>query len=185
MLPTNLCLRYFCLIQYVPPNDSFHVSLGIDSGLRVTYPPVRTYNHPSAQSGFSFPGRQKDPKQTITTYSQRITVRNSRQTAVPILRVLDHIPVSNHSSIKVNLISPKGLRNLASKKEADTATDEKRAQQESWVNLQRGVNARWAPPEIGGEGAIEWVCTVGAGGDVELQFEWAISAPVGTVWSTQ
>ncbi|CAE6494150.1 unnamed protein product [Rhizoctonia solani] len=165
-------------IQHVPPSDSFHLSLGTDPTLRVAYAPVRTHKRARSQTGFAFPGRPKQPKQEATKYSQLILIRNTRPTAVPTLHILDHVPVSNDSTIKVNVTSPQGLRENNRPTEDDT--DEK--QHDAWVHPQKGVKARWAPPNIGGEGAIEWVCAINAGEEIELKLGWEINAPEGTKW---
>ncbi|CAE6456857.1 unnamed protein product, partial [Rhizoctonia solani] len=92
-------------IQHVPPNDSFQLSLGTDPTLRVTYAPVRTHKRTNSESGFNFPGRQRQPKQLTTKYSQQITIRNTRPIMVPALHILDHVPVSNLETLKVNVVS--------------------------------------------------------------------------------
>lgn len=107
-------------IQHIPPSDSFHLSLGTDPTLRVAYAPVRTHKRTQSQPGFAFPGRPKQPKQEITKYSQLITIRNARPMVVPTLHILDHVPVSNDSTVKVNITSPQGLRENNRPTEDDT-----------------------------------------------------------------
>ncbi|CAE6440889.1 unnamed protein product [Rhizoctonia solani] len=157
-------------IGHIPPGDSFQLPLGTDPTLRVAYAPIHTHKWIHAQSGFTFPGLQKQPKQETTKYSQLITIRNNRPTAVTALNILDHVPVSNDSTIKVNVTSPQGLR--GNNKPVEDDTNEQ--QREGWVFPQKGVQARWAPPSIGGEGAIEWMCTIDAGEGLELKLGWEI-----------
>ncbi|KAH7344652.1 hypothetical protein B0J17DRAFT_712306 [Rhizoctonia solani] len=157
-------------IQHVPPNDSFQLSLGTDPTLRMTYIPLRTHKGTHSQPRFTFPGRQRQPKQITTEYSQHITTRNTRPTAVSALHILDHVPVSGDSTIKVDVTSPQGLREGGRPTE-DGSTEK---QHKEWVRPQKGVQARWAPPEIGGEGAIEWVCSVDAREEMELKLEWEV-----------
>ncbi|CAE6449401.1 unnamed protein product [Rhizoctonia solani] len=171
-------VRSDVLLKHVPPNDSFQLSLGTDPTLRVTYAPLRDHKQKHSQPRFSFPGRQKQPKQTTTKYSQHITIRNTRLVEVSALRILDHVPVSSDSAIKVNVTSPQGLRG----EDRPTEDNISEKQYETWVRPQKGVRARWAPPDIGGEGAIEWVCSVDARGELELKLEWEVSAAAGTVW---
>ncbi|CUA67725.1 hypothetical protein RSOLAG22IIIB_13544 [Rhizoctonia solani] len=168
-------------IQHVPPSDSFQLSLGVDPALRVTYPLVHTHKRTRSQSGFTFPGRQKQPKQETTTYSQQITIRNTRPTAVLALYILDHVPVSNDSTVRVNLTSPQGLRPNNRPAEED-ATAEKQDGSEAWIRPQQGVRARWASSDIGGEGAIEWLCAIVAGDEMELKLGWEVNVPEGTSW---
>ncbi|CAE6433400.1 hypothetical protein ACGC1H_001521 [Rhizoctonia solani] len=167
-------------IQHVPPSDSFQLSLGIDPALRVTYPLVNTHKRTRSQTGFNFPGRQKQPKQATTKYSQQVTIRNTRATAVQDLHILDHVPVSNDSTVKVNVTSPQGLRENNRPTEDETTEKEKR--DEKWAHPQKGVRARWAPPDMGGEGAIEWVCAIGAGEELELKLGWEVSASEEVEW---
>ncbi|CUA74511.1 Protein F37C4,5 [Caenorhabditis elegans] [Rhizoctonia solani] len=168
-------------IQHVPPSDPFQLSLGVDPALRVTYPLVRTHKRMRSQSGFTFPGRQKQPKQETTKYSQQIAIQNTRPTAVLALYVLDHVPVSNDSTVRVNLTSPQGLRPNNRPAEEDT-TAEKQDGSDAWIRPQQGARARWAPTDIGGEGAIEWLCAIGAGDEMELKLGWEINVPEGTSW---
>ncbi|KAF8592965.1 hypothetical protein BDV93DRAFT_612393, partial [Ceratobasidium sp. AG-I] len=94
-------------IEHVAPNDSFKASLGTDPALRVSYPSVRTLKRTTIQSSFAF--LAKDTRQSVAAHSQRITVRNSRPSSVSALRVLDHVPVSTDSRLKVNVFLPNGL----------------------------------------------------------------------------
>ncbi|CEL57949.1 Protein F37C4,5 OS=Caenorhabditis elegans GN=F37C4.5 PE=1 SV=3 [Rhizoctonia solani AG-1 IB] len=167
-------------IQHVLPNDSFQLSLGTDPTLRVTYAPIQTHNRTTSESGFNFPGRQKQPKQVITKFSQQISIRNTRPTVVPALHILDHIPVSNLETLKVVVTSPQGLR------ENHRPTDDTtvKRQDEGWVRPQRGVRARWAPLDMAGEGTIQWLCALGVGEELELKLGWEVSAPEGTEWKS-
>jgi len=168
-------------IEHVAPSDSFKTSLGTDSALRVTYPSARTLNRTTNQSGFSFLG--KDSKQSVAAHSQRITVRNSRPAAVTELRILDHVPVSTDASIKVNVLSPNGLgplEGVASPGNEDP--DESKRKDRAWTNVKKGVKARWANLDVGGDGAVEWVCEIQPNEEAELELSWEVSAPVGKKW---
>ncbi|KAF8605074.1 hypothetical protein BDV93DRAFT_491256 [Ceratobasidium sp. AG-I] len=170
-------------IEHVAPNDSFKTSLGTDSALRVSYPSVRTLKRITTQSSFAF--LAKDTRQSVAAHSQRITVRNSRPTSVSALRVLDHVPVSTEFRLKVNVLSPNGLGPAV-----DVASPEKESPEQSknkerpWVNVRKGVKARWAAPDVGGEGAIEWMCEIAPTEEIELELSWEVSAPVGERWQT-
>ncbi|KAF8741852.1 hypothetical protein RHS02_03980, partial [Rhizoctonia solani] len=164
----------------VPTNDSFQLSLGTDPTLRVTYVPVQTHKHTTSEPGFNFPGRQKQAKQIITKYSQQINIRNTRSTVVPALHIIDHVPVSNLETLKVKVVSPQGLRENHRPTESGGA----QSRGEVWVRPQRGVRAQWAPPDVAGEGAIQWLCAIGAGEEVELKLGWEVSAPEWTEWQS-
>ncbi|KAG8717185.1 hypothetical protein FRC08_008015 [Ceratobasidium sp. 394] len=165
-------------IEHVAPNDSFKTSLGTDSALRVTYPPLRTLNRTTNQSSF-FSG--KDSKQSVVAHSQRITVRNSRPSTVSGLRILDHVPVSTDARIKVNVLSPGGLGPVVDESEVPDANKNK---DRPWMNVQKGVKARWADLDVGGEGTLEWACEMQPNEELELELTWEVSAPAGQKWQT-
>ncbi|KAG9104890.1 hypothetical protein FRC06_006715 [Ceratobasidium sp. 370] len=166
-------------IEHVAPNESFKASLGVDSALRISYPPVRTLNRTTTQSGFAF--LSKDTRQSVATHSQRISIRNSRPGRVSALRVLDHVPVSTDALLKVNVLSPNvgtvtGVVGTGGDKSEEIKKDR------PWMDVQKGVKARWANSDVGGEGAVEWVCDIAASEEIELELAWEISAPVGKTW---
>lgn len=170
-------IKFIRAVQHVPPNAAFKLPLGTDPALRVTYAPTRTFNRTITQSGFFFPGWQKNPALNVKTYSQHITVRNSRATAVSTVHVLDHVPVSDDATIKVNITSPQGLA-------GPSEDGGKRKAQQLWVNLSEGIRVRWAPADAGGDGLVQWACAIGAGQEVELELGWEVSTPVRTYWET-
>ncbi|CUA68737.1 putative transcriptional regulatory protein C1683,13c [Schizosaccharomyces pombe 972h-] [Rhizoctonia solani] len=131
-------------IEHVSPNESFKTSLGVDSSLRVTYPAAKTLNRKTAQSGFLFMAKEE---QLVSAQSQRITIRNTCLASITV-RVLDHVPVSTDAGLKVNLLSPNGLEATASSNENTTEGKQK---ENPWKDVQKGVKARWAPLEAGGE----------------------------------
>ncbi|KAH7344168.1 hypothetical protein B0J17DRAFT_645558 [Rhizoctonia solani] len=154
-------------IQFVSPNESFETPLGVDSALRVTYPPATVLNR-TLQPGIAFVSK----KHTVRSQSQRITIRNTRLTPVSSLRVLDHVPVSTDAHIKVTLVSPQRLEPIVAGKE------------HPWTNIQNGVKARWALRPVGGEGIVEWDCNIAPTDEVELELGWEVSAPVDKFWKT-
>ncbi|KAG8695964.1 hypothetical protein FRC11_001067 [Ceratobasidium sp. 423] len=168
-------------IEHVPPNDSFKTSLGVDSSLRVTYPSAKTLNRTATHSGFSFIGREK---QSISAQSQRITIRNSRLTSVSDLRIIDHLPVSTDARLKVNVITPSGLDTHHAPGSPTSPTSEGKSKDKEllWTNVRKGVKARWAPLDVGGEGTVEWRCEIGPSEEVELELAWEVSVPVGQKW---
>jgi hypothetical protein len=164
--------------QHVAPNDTFKTSLGTDSALRVTYPSARTLNRTTTQSSFAF--LAKDARQSVAAHSQRITLRNSRPASVSALRVIDHVPVSTDATIKVNVLSPNGLGPIGG---VALPGNEPLDKDRPWTNVQKGVKARWANLDVGGEGAVEWVCDIQPNEEVELELSWEVSAPVGQTWT--
>ncbi|KAB5591411.1 hypothetical protein CTheo_5165 [Ceratobasidium theobromae] len=161
-------------IVHVSPNDSFKTSLGSDSAIHITYPSAKTLNRQTAQSSFSLLSKEK---QTVSAQSQRIIIRNSRLASVSALRVLDHVPVSTDARIKVNMIAPTGLDAVAA-----PGSSEDEVKEQPWVNVRKGVRARWAPLAAGGEGTVEWRCEVAPTEAIELELAWEVSAPLGQQW---
>lgn len=167
-------------IEHVMPNDSFEIALGTDAALRVTYPSIRTLNSFTPQSAFAF--LNKSTKQNITTYSQRIAIRNSRATSISGLRVIDHVPTSTDTVVKVNMLAPVGLGPAVLP--ASEVPEDKSNKEREWIQVQRGVKARWAPMDVGGEGTVEWACDLDASNEIELELSWEVSVPVGQKWVT-
>ncbi|KAG8783180.1 hypothetical protein FRC12_020013 [Ceratobasidium sp. 428] len=168
-------------IEHVAPNESFEAALGVDSALRVSYHPVRTLKRTTTQSGFAF--LAKDTRQSIATHSQRITIRNSRPGSVSAVRIFDHIPISTDALLKVNVLSPIGLGAAIGTTGANgDGPEENRKKDRPWTNVQKGVKARWANLDVGGEGTVEWDCNLAESEETELELVWEISAPVGKVW---
>ncbi|CAE6436909.1 unnamed protein product, partial [Rhizoctonia solani] len=166
-------------IEYVSPNESFKTSLGVDSSLRVTYPAAKTLNRTATQSGFAFMAREK---QSVSAQSQRITIRNSRPASVSV-RVLDHVPVSTDARIKVNVLTPNGLDiATAPTSPSGEGLDDGRRKENAWKDVQKGVKARWAALEAGGEGTVEWSCDIAPSNETELELAWEVSAPAGQSW---
>ncbi|KAF8605077.1 hypothetical protein BDV93DRAFT_470981 [Ceratobasidium sp. AG-I] len=171
-------------IEHVAPNDSFKASLGTDPALRVSYPSARTLKRTATQSGFSSL-LSKDTRQSVAAHSQRITVRNSRPTSVSALRVLDHIPVSTDARLKVNVLLPNGIGPAMDVAPlGDESLGQGKQKERPWVNVRNGVKARWATPDVGGDGAVEWMCEIAPTEEVELELSWEVSAPAGERWET-
>ncbi|KAJ1307059.1 hypothetical protein OPQ81_008038 [Rhizoctonia solani] len=166
-------------IEHVSPNESFKTSLGVDSALRVTYPASKTLNRTATQSGFAFMSKEK---QSISAQSQRITIRNTRQASVSV-RVLDHVPVSTDAHLKVNVLLPGGLEVAAGPTSpSGEGADNGKRKENPWKELQKGVKARWASLEAGGEGTVEWDCDIAPSDEVALELSWEVSAPAGQKW---
>ena len=135
-------------------------------------------------------------KMSVTSYEQKITVKNTRLTRLSRLLVKDQVPVSRDARVKVNVSEPKGLQGQGSAN----------GTQKGVGKLGKdGIVARWSSwkSEIGGEddleevedstkldadaaqGRMEWVCDVRPSATVDLVLSWEISAPVGVDWMKQ
>jgi len=156
----------------VSPGESFSTSLGIDPAIRVTY-------HPQQKKTKSNSGSMLGGKSDVTSFTQRITVKNTRSTTVSPLFIKNHIPTSENAEIKVNLLEPKIIGTAKDRRELRVAS---------------GITARWAFHDsdddnlYGGveeEGAIEWVCEIESGKTADLSLQWDVSAPAGQRWVTR
>ncbi|QRV91001.1 hypothetical protein RhiJN_19019 [Ceratobasidium sp. AG-Ba] len=166
-------------IEHVVPGGSFKISLGSDPNLRVTYPSVRTLNHTTPQPTF-LSRNKEDANKNITTYSQRITIRDPGSSAASQLHIFDQVPVSTDTIITVKVLVPPGLGPAVLP--ANDTTGKSNGKTRDWVQVRKGVKARWAPLEVGGEGVVEWVCDAGISEDTELELSWEVSAPVNERW---
>lgn len=101
---------------------------------------------------------------------------------MPGLRVIDHVPTSTDTVVKVNMLAPIGLGPAVLP--ASEVSEDKSNKEREWVQVQRGVKARWAPMDVGGEGTVEWACDLDASNEIELELSWEVSVPDGQKWVT-
>ena len=149
----------------VSPQESFSTSLGVDPALKVTY-------HSLQKKAKNSSGGLLASKIDVTSFVQRITIKNNRATAVSPLFIKDQIPVSEDADIKVNLLEPKELGIPKERREIVVTT---------------GARARWAFHEgeegkVEEEGVIEWVCEVETSKTLDLTVSWDVSGPTGQTW---
>jgi hypothetical protein len=141
----------------------------------VTYHPVVKK---VSQSGFY-------SKASNHIFSQRITVFNTKSTAVSDFKVIDQMPISEDAQITVKLISP-GLTIPEHFPPARGNNGDARAPPP--VKVSDGVVAQWEGADeqgfdmenLGKDGKFNWVCSVPAQGKVNLLLAWEVSAPVRT-----
>jgi len=174
-------------IPYVSPQDNFSCSVGVDPSVRITYPPVSKKARTQATGSFL-----NSSKQDVTLFTQRISLKNTRQSDVKLL-VRDLVPVSEEQKFRIALLEPKGLG------EAKTGEE---------VKLSADALCYWARKDwdtsdkstIGPNGAsktlhkssqndvpdgqIEWVVALGPGKSRELTLSWEMTAPQGEKWET-
>jgi hypothetical protein len=85
----------------------------------------------------------------------------------------------------VNVLSPDGLGPLEGvASPGNENPDESKRKDRPWTNVRKGVQARWANLDIGGEGVVEWVCEIQPNEEVQLELSWEVSAPAGQRWET-
>jgi len=145
----------------------FHCPLGIDPSIRVTYHPMIKM---SSESGFYNKSRTQ-------SFSQRISVQNTKTIAIEGLKITDHIPVSQDANISVNLISPALTLPITSTlKLTGKVTPPK-------VRVSEGIIAQWNGSDdpngdfsaLGGNGRIDWLCAIPAFGTVNLLLQWEVT----------
>ncbi|KAF7310474.1 hypothetical protein HMN09_00589800 [Mycena chlorophos] len=163
----------------VSPHESFDCPLGLDPSVRITYHPILKARKESA--GLAFLSN----KLVTHTFSQRITVHNTKTVALSRLKVVDQIPNSQDAQIEVKLVNP-ALTLLDGKSTLGGSGGTSRKPQ--LLSLGNGVSAQWDgadeanvdPESLGLEGKLNWVCEVPAQQKINLSLEWEVAAPVNT-----
>ncbi|KAJ3536370.1 hypothetical protein NMY22_g6066 [Coprinellus aureogranulatus] len=113
-------------------------------------------------------------KTTLTTFSQHITIHNTKSIAIEGLQVIDRIPVSQDSQVKVNLTTPLLNPNSIVPVEVTEGVTAK------WYTGEQGddnLNAAGASGYAGKDGQIAWMCDLASQKRVELSLAWEVSAP--------
>jgi hypothetical protein len=140
----------------------------LDPSVRVVYHPIRTK---ISQSGFYSRNR-------IQTFSQRITIHNTKSTPFSDFKVIDAVPVSESSQISVKLISP------ALVLPEPPAGDAERKPPLP-LHVGEGIVAQWEGADesgfdleaLGRDGKLNWVCSIPSQGKVNLLLSWEVVAP--------
>ncbi|THU91059.1 hypothetical protein K435DRAFT_759668 [Dendrothele bispora CBS 962.96] len=83
-------------VPLVSPMESFDCPLGYDPTVRVTYHEIR-----KKESTSGFYSKTKEH-----LFTQSMTIHNTKNVPIPVLKVVDQIPVSEVSGIEVRLINP-------------------------------------------------------------------------------
>lgn len=181
------------VIPDVSPQETFSCSLGVDRSIRVTYHPAKRVVRKT--------GGIMSSKSEVTTFSQRISIKNTRSRPLSRLIVKDQVPISQDSRLRVSLIQPSekdvGPPNLppsslpsGSISISKSSSSEASSSKTQLAQISKGVTARWAQKhEDGGgwggakgDGIIEWICSDVVGTlDVDLISE--VSAPQDEIWN--
>ncbi|KAK7040202.1 hypothetical protein VNI00_010008 [Paramarasmius palmivorus] len=83
-------------VPLVSPLEKFECALGVDPAARITYHPLQKH---TSTSGFY-------NKSIRRGYVQRLTVQNTKPNPIPLLKIVDHVPVPENSEIMVKLVQP-------------------------------------------------------------------------------
>lgn len=195
-------------MDLISPEESFTLALGyvhrtgnprfsrsphllytrLDPSIRLTHPPVLKKR---STSGLL-------TKTSLTSYTQRITIHNTKSVSIDDLKIVSRIPVSLDSQITVKLIEP--ALSLPAPAGTGSATGEKAPQ----VRVREGVIAEWYPganaglgecldekkadvfgddglgmsvEHLGKDGKIQWACKVEAKTKMELTLRFEVGVP--------
>ncbi|KAF8989095.1 mucoidy inhibitor A [Cyathus striatus] len=158
-------------IPHVSPQERFNCALGVDPSIRVIYHPR---DKKRSQSGFY-------TKSNNHIFEQRISLVNTKSCAVTNVKIIDHIPISEESTISVKLLSP-------ALPIADPTSDKKTIDMSKVIQVAKGVVAQWEKGDgnaevdkLGSDGKLSWNCSIPAQGKVNLVLSWEVAAPADKV----
>ena len=120
------------------------------------------------------------------TFSQRITIFNTKSSAINDFKVIDQMPVSEDDQIEVKLVNPSLVIPNPAATTRSINGGEVRAPPP--VKVSDGVIAQWEGADepgfdmesLGKDGKFNWVCSIPAQGKVNLLLAWEVSAPART-----
>ncbi|KAH6888800.1 hypothetical protein BKA70DRAFT_1442861 [Coprinopsis sp. MPI-PUGE-AT-0042] len=147
--------------------------------------------------------RLHDQTKQGAVVTQRVTIHNTKSSALAKLKVIDQIPISEEAGIVVKVISPVLPTTPSSSGHAKTTSDagqhskyliEGLSPLPNSVSIAQGIIAQWEGLEdvtIGdalgkdmssiADGKFAWVCTnIASQGKVNLLLQWEVSAPTTT-----
>lgn len=173
-------------VPSVSPQESFLCSLGVDPSVRITY-------HPQKKTTTTI-GNIMSGKSNVTTFRQRISIKNTRAASISRLVVQDRVPLSEDSRIKVVVLSPHekalGPATGPTSSNGGSIGAAGVVSQTLVAQVAKDIIARWAQKsdEKGGsggsrqDGILEWICT-DLLDTVELELVYEISAPLDLEWT--
>ncbi|KAK7064746.1 hypothetical protein R3P38DRAFT_2826223 [Favolaschia claudopus] len=165
-------------VPAVSPQENFDCPLGLDPSIRITYHPILKSR---TQSGFY-------NKTATHNFSQRITIHNTKSSAIDGLKVIDQVPISQDGQIEVRLVNPAlvlptegGFTSTANKRASTIVAKQPQAA----VNVAEGVMAQWDGADeasvdlevLGRDRKLNWIASVPAQGKISLALEWEVVAP--------
>jgi len=145
----------------------------IDPTIRITYHPR---NKKISQSGFF----SLSSKTTTHTFSQRLTIFNTKTSTADDVKIIDQLPVSEDSQVTVKWEQP-----ALTIPGAET-TSGTQLKVPAPLKVANGVTASWYGSEepgvdieaLGADGKFNWVCSIGAQAKINLTMQWEVTAPV-------
>lgn len=142
--------------------ETFTLSLGIDPAITVTYP--KPYIQRATAGLFS--------KENTAIYTRTVTLHNTRASAgkpVSVL-VLDQVPMSQDEKLRVEVLTPQGMRLGGGDVRAGAP------------GLETRDNRDWgsAAATLKKNGEMNWLVALNAGKAVKLTLEYGVAFPNGT-----
>ncbi|KDR77513.1 hypothetical protein GALMADRAFT_65991 [Galerina marginata CBS 339.88] len=157
-------------IPAVSPQESFECPLGIDPTVRLIYHPrVRKINRPSFT------------RRTCSyLFDQRITVTNTKATAVEGVKVQEQIPVSEDATIFVNVLSPALVLPRADKKGVFSIPEPVKVGGLATAQWDGAEEPDMDPSLLGKDGKFSWICSIPSQGKLTLLLSWEVVCPYGS-----
>lgn len=160
------------------PGESFDCALGLDPSIRITYHPL---SKKTSKSGFY-------TKTSVTSYTRRISVHNTKSITITDLLIVDQIPVSADEKIVVKLFTPP-LPTVPVNTGSTKAGEKSASNASAKVKVAQSVVAQWGDgtedaaaaddgtTAVGKDGKLSWVCDVPPQGKIGLALQWEVTAP--------
>ncbi|PPQ89432.1 hypothetical protein CVT25_012811 [Psilocybe cyanescens] len=157
----------FIATTHIPsasPQEIFDCPLGLDTSIRVTYHPREKK---LAKSGFY-------SKSLNQSFTQRITIFNTKSITIQNLKVIDRVPVSEDEKIEVKVLNP-----------ALSTTSTNNAPAKNSVQVANNVIAQWDGIEepgvdsnaIGKDGKLNWIVSIPPQKSVSLVLQFEVNYP--------
>ncbi|KAK6520252.1 hypothetical protein TWF506_000530 [Arthrobotrys conoides] len=146
-------------IPHCPPDDVISLSLGVDTGVHVSYAKPTLV---SSSQGFI-------SKENVTLYKRSIFIHNAKSQQLT-LTVLDQIPISEDERLRVNVVNPKGLRD---------GGDPVKTGAPGSTNLDSKWGAASAVMKTAGNGEITYTVKLEKGRSCKLPLEYEVKLPAG------
>ncbi|KDR73716.1 hypothetical protein GALMADRAFT_251524 [Galerina marginata CBS 339.88] len=160
-------------IPSTSPQGLVDCGLGLDSSVRVTYYPRE---EKSSVAGFY-------QKKVTQSFTQRITILNTKSTAIENLRVIEHVPISEDESVEVKLHKPPLTMPLSGAQITGVASLLNRVHEKGTEN----VTAEWAGVDeegvdqaaLGRDGKFNWLVSIPPQKSVALVAQYDVNYPEG------
>ncbi|KAK6338905.1 hypothetical protein TWF696_009706 [Orbilia brochopaga] len=146
-------------IPHCPPDDTISLSLGVDTGVHVSYAKPTLV---SSSQGFI-------SKENVTLYKRSIFIHNTKPQTLT-LTVLDQVPVSEDERLKVQVVNPRGLREGGEIVKTGAPGS---------ANLDNKWGTATAVMKHGGNGEITYTVKLEKGRSCKLPLEYEVKLPAG------